>query len=249
MGMAVNARNDSSDKTIDAGSRDGYYSSGQRIVDSPKWVYDLDSANDENIKQLFVVAALTKESTAAAISMHERDGMGEWKQILSTPGFVGINGLCAGEDHVEGCGQTPMGIYKFNKAFGIADDPGCAIDYVKVDENTYWSGDDTEGMHYNELVDIKVYPDLNLEKSEHIIDYDYQYQYCLNINFNQDGEPGKGSAIFLHCFGPYKPYTGGCVALPENIMKQVMQKVDPDCIVVIGTIEELTGEFKRPGKY
>ncbi|MCR4892133.1 MAG: hypothetical protein K5989_08145, partial [Lachnospiraceae bacterium] len=106
------------------------------------------------------------------------------------------------------------------------------------------SGDDREGMHYNEMVNIKDYPDLNMENSEHIIDYDYQYRYCLNISFNEEGTPGRGSAIFLHCFGSYKPYTGGCVAVPENIMKLIMQKVDPDCVVVIDTVEDLTGEAK-----
>ena len=39
----------------------------------------------------------------------------------------------------------------------------------------YWSGDPREGFHYNELVNIKDLPDLDLESgdSEHIIDYIY----------------------------------------------------------------------------
>ena len=148
--------------------------------------------------------------------------------------------MCLDEEHKEGCGQTPVGTYGFNKAFGIADDPGCTIPYVKVDENTYWSGDQRDGMHYNEMVDITDYPDLDMENSEHIVDYDYQYQYCLNISFNEDGTPGRGSAIFLHCFGPEKPYTGGCVAVPENIMKIIMQTVKADCVVVIDTMDNLT---------
>ena len=90
------------------------------------------------------------------------------------------------------------------------------------------------------MVDIKDFPALARDDSEHIVDYEYQYQYCLNISFNEDGTPGRGSAIFLHCFGPLKPYTGGCVALPENIMKQVMQRVQPDCVVVIDTLERLS---------
>ncbi|XME04011.1 hypothetical protein QYZ88_007495 [Lachnospiraceae bacterium C1.1] len=109
------------------------------------------------------------------------------------------------------------------------------------DENTYWSGDQRDGMHYNEMVDIKDYPDLDKENSEHIVDYDYPYQYCLNISFNEDGTPGKGSAIFLHCFGPEKPYTGGCVAVPENIMKITMKTVKKDCVIIIDTMDNLTG--------
>ena len=220
---------------------DSLHASIQVETDSPEWVTNLPEAKDSNTKQLFVVAGMGKDKTTATISMHERDKDGNWKQILSTPGFVGLNGLCADEDHVEGCGQTPMGTYHFNKAFGIADDPGCSIPYVKVTDDTYWSGDND--THYNEMIDIKDYPDLDMENSEHIVDYEYQYQYCLNISFNEDGTAGRGSAIFLHCFGPLKPYTGGCVAVPENIMKLIMQKVDKDCVVVIDTFENMGGSF------
>ena len=233
---------DAENETVTAAQADdGLFASTHEVTDSPDWLKELPSAQDEAVSQLFIVAGMSTETTTATVSMHERDENGAWKQILSTPAFVGKNGLCADEDHKEGCGQTPMGVYKFNKAFGIADDPGCAIPYIKVDEDTYWSGDAREGMHYNEMVDIKDFPDLQMDDSEHIMDYDYQYRYCLNISFNEDGTPGRGSAIFLHCFGPVKPYTGGCVALPENIMKIVMQRVDPDCVVVIDTLENLTG--------
>ena len=112
---------------------------------------------------------------------------------------------------------------------------------TQVDDNTYWSGD--PDRHYNEMVDIRDVPDLVMDDSEHIVDYEYQYQYCLNISFNEDGTPGRGSAIFLHCFGPAKPYTGGCVAVPENIMRMIMQQVSPDCVVIIDTFENLGGSF------
>ena len=211
----------------------------QHVIDSPQWVVDLPAARDA--RQLFVVAGMGMELTTATISLHQRDENGNWKQLLSTPGFVGKNGLCPDEDHREGCGQTPIGVYRFNKAFGIAPDPGCAIPYIQVDEDTYWSGD--PGEHYNEMVDIKDYPNLLMDDSEHIMDYEYQYQYCLNISFNEKDTPGRGSAIFLHCMGPLKPYTGGCVAVPENIMKLILQQVQPDCVVVIDTLENMHGSF------
>ena len=208
-------------------------------TESPSWVADLPSAQDA--EQLFIVAAMGMDRTTAYISMHERDENGTWKQILSTPGFVGRNGLCPDADHAEGCGQTPVGVYHFNKAFGIAADPGCALPYVQVDENTWWSGD--PDRQYNRMVDIRDVPELALEDSEHIVDYEYQYQYCLNISFNEDGTPGRGSAIFLHCLGPAKPYTGGCVAVPENIMRLVMQRVSPGCVVIIDTFDNLGAAF------
>lgn len=226
-GMAVSAQ--------ETEAEDGLHASIQPVTASPEWVAELPAAQDA--EQLFVVAGLGMDKTTATVSMHQKDESGSWKQILSTPGYVGKNGLCLDEDHVEGCGQTPIGVYHFNKAFGIAPDPGCALEYVQVDDNTYWSGDPDRS--YNEMVDIRDCPDLVMDDSEHIVDYEYQYQYCLNISFNEDGTPGRGSAIFLHCLGPVKPYTGGCVAIPENIMKLVMQNVREDCVVVIDTLDKV----------
>ncbi len=219
----------------------GLHASIQREVDSPEWVANLPQAQDESVNQLFVVAGMGMDKTTATISMHARGEDGTWKQIMSTPGFVGRNGLCADGDHVEGCGQTPIGVYHFNKAFGIAADPGCALPYTQVDEDIYWSGD--PDYHYNEMMNIRDYPELAMDDSEHIVDYEYEYQYCLNISFNEDGTAGRGSAIFLHCFGQRKPYTGGCVAIPENLMKLVMQSVTEDCVVVIDTMEHLNASF------
>ena len=227
-------------KADDGNKSDSLFSSNHEKEPSPDWVNALAEAKDDSVTQLFIVAGMGMDKTTASVTMHEKNEAGEWEQVLSTPAYVGKNGLCLDKDHKEGCGQTPIGTYHFNKAFGIADDPGCAIPYVKVDEDIYWSGDARDGMHYNEMVNIKDYPDLDLTDSEHIIDYSYEYQYCLNISFNEDGTAGRGSAIFLHCFGSWKTYTGGCVALPENIMKIVMQTVKPDCTVVIDTMDHLT---------
>lgn len=226
---------------IDAQTNVSIHASIQHTVDSPEWVQKLQAAKDTNTKQLFVVAAMGMDKTTAYISMHEKDSSGNWKQILSTPGYVGKNGLCLDADHKEGSGQTPIGTYHFNKAFGIANDPGCSIPYTKVTDDTYWSGDFDN--QYNQMVDIKQVPNLKKDDSEHIMDYEYQYQYCLNISFNEEGTPGRGSAIFLHCIGPQKPYTGGCVAVPENIMKLIMQKVNKDCVVVIDTFDNMDGKF------
>ena len=71
----------------------------QHVTDSPEWVRNLPAAQEAN--QLFVVAGMGMDKTTAFISMHRKDENGEWKQILSTPGFVGRNGLCPDQDHAE----------------------------------------------------------------------------------------------------------------------------------------------------
>ncbi len=225
-------------------SQDGLYSSEQHTEDSPEWVKDLAAARDDNVTQLFVVGGMGMDKSTATVSMHERDAQGNWKQILSSPAFIGLRGLVPDAERIEGCQQTPIGTYTFNRAFGFAEDPGCALHYTRINTDLYWSGDPRE--HYNELVDICDCPDLDIEDSEHLADYPFHYQYCLNISFNAEETPGRGDAIFLHCFGPEKPYTMGCVAVPENIMKRIMQEVRPDCVVLIDTLENLGGSFPVP---
>lgn len=201
---------------------------------SPDWVQKLPQAQEA--EQLFVVAAT--DLNTAQVSLHQRDGAGTWRELLHTTGWIGKNGL--GKER-EGDGKTPVGTFRFNRAFGIAEDPGCAaFEYVQVNGNHYWSGDQREGMHYNELVDLRELPDLDTAVSEHIEDFWDQYQYCLNISWNEDGTPGKGSAIFLHCKGG-SPYTGGCVALEREQMEQVLRQVSPACVVVIDSLENLGG--------
>ena len=204
-----------------------------RDIRSADWVAALPAAQEAS--QMLIVACAGMDRTDAVISMHEKDG-GCWKQVLSSSGFVGKNGLCPDADHREGCAQTPVGIYHFNNAFGIAADPGCSLPYVRVNEHLWWSGD-PERL-YNRMVDIREVPDLVPDNSEHLADYVPEYQYCLNISFNEEGTPGRGSAIFLHCTGLF-PYTGGCVAVPEKIMKQILQAVRADCAVIINTRENL----------
>lgn len=211
------------------------YSEG-KYETSPAWVQRLPEAQEAN--QLFVVAGIGH--TTAWVSMHERDWNGNWKEVMTTPGIIGKNGLGKNK---EGDGMTPVGIFGFNAAFGIAPDPACAIPYRQADENIYWSGDVRPGMKYNEMVDIRSLPGLDKENSERIVDYNPQYIYCLNISYNAEGLPGAGSAIFLHSFGPQKPYTGGCVAIPLDKMEFVMKHVRPDCVVVINDLEKLGGSL------
>ena len=202
---------------------------------SPDWVSALPQAQDA--EQLFVVAGVGE--TTATVSLHEKDESGRWRQVLTTPGYIGRNGL---GKQAEGDGRTPVGTFTFNAAFGIAEDPGCAIAYHQVTGDDYWSGDQRKGYHYNEMVSIKELPDLNTADSEHLADFDPAYRYCLNLSYNEEGTPGLGSAIFVHCLRPDRPFTEGCVAIPAEQMRTLMQHVRPDCVAVIDSLETLSPE-------
>lgn len=199
---------------------------------SPGWAAEL--AGD--MPQVLIVSV--REGTSAEVSMHEKDAEGNWYVIVETPGVIGRNGL--GKTR-EGDALTPVGTFHFTCAFGIADDPGCAVPYHKVTDADYWSGDQREGYAYNQMVSIGEYPGLNTSVSEHLISCWPAYKYALNISWNEAGVPGAGSAIFLHCQPPGMTSTAGCIAIPEDAMLTVMQNVQEDCAVVIGeqyTFEE-----------
>lgn len=207
--------------------------------DSPKFVSRLPQAKKAD--QLFVVCGMGR--TTAYVSMHEKNADGRWKQVMTTPGFIGKEGL--GKTR-EGDNRTPAGTYRFNCAFGIKKDPGCsAFEYHQATDDDYWSGDQRTGYQYNRMVSIKEYPDLDRDASEHIVDYQEQYKYCLNVSWNENGEKGLGSAIFLHCLGPQKPYSGGCIAIPEEKMVTVLKNVKKDCVVVIGPVKKLAPDLAK----
>lgn len=216
----------------------GLYSTEQEVRPSPEWVTKLDAAKEKDAEQLIVVAGVDKNT--AYITMHEKEQDGTWQQIIATPGFIGLDGL--GEANINDA-YTPVGTFTVDKAFGLAEDPGCQMEYTQVDDNYYWSGDGREGMHFNELVSVKDLPDLNTENSERIADYDYAYQYCLNMGYNAECEYEKGFGFFMHCFRNNRPYTGGCVSVPENIMKFVMQHVKPGCRITIDSLENFGGDL------
>ena len=215
---------------------DGLYFTHQEVRESPEWVQKLDAVKDT--EQLIVVAGVGKST--AYITMHEKDKDGNWQQLIATPGFIGLQGL--GEANWKET-YTPVGTFTIDKAFGLADDPGCQMEYTKVDDDYYWSGDYRKGMPFNQLVSIKDYPDLDKEESERIADYDYAYQYVLNMGYNAENIPEKGCAFFFHSFRVNRPYTGGCVAVPEDIMKFIMQHVKPGCKITIDSLENFGGDL------
>ena len=205
-------------------------STDSMLEESPDFVSKLPEAEAAN--QIITVAAW--QGVTAWIALHEKNEDGVWQVRMTSPGFVGFNGI---GKTVEGDMKSPKGTFHLKGAFGLADDPGCGLPYTKCDEDYYWSGDTREGMHFNELVSLKDFPDLDTEKSEHISTYTRQYQYCLSIDYNSEGDPSKGYAIFFHCFGPKCPFTEGCISLPEAQMKCLLERVSPDCVVVINSMD------------
>lgn len=186
-----------------------------------------DSINTAKDAEQLVIVSGTKGSNAD-FYFYEKNSDGEWEEIISCPAYIGKKGW--GKTR-EGDLKTPCGVYHFTMAFGINDDPGCAIGYTKVDNSHYWDGD-SNSKRYNQFVSTREYNDFNKKDSEHIIDYNLAYKYCLNISYNEEGTPKKGSAIFLHCYTKNK-FTSGGVLIPEEKMIEVLKNVKSGCVVVM----------------
>lgn len=154
---------------------------------------------------------------------------GAWGQVFETSGVWGLNGCSA--DKVEGDKKTPTGVYRFNLAFGILDDPGAVLPYHKVTAEDYWV-DDPESRYYNRLVDASQV-EKDWDSAEHLVDVSPYYNYALSLTYNEEAVPGKGSAIFLHCTAEGYPGSSGCICIPEPEMKLLLQQADERTKIVI----------------
>ena len=191
---------------------------------SPERVAELAGARDAD--QLVLVTGTG--GAGARLTLHERDEDGTWRQVLSAPAWVGKKGF--GKTR-EGDMKTPVGAFRFTMAFGVRPDPGALMDYTQVDATHYWCGDSSSPL-YNQFVSTRDRDDFSKKESEHLVDYATAYAYAMNISYNEEGRPGLGSAIFLHCQTKNK-FTAGCVAIPEKSMIEVLRRVREGCAVVI----------------
>jgi L,D-peptidoglycan transpeptidase YkuD (ErfK/YbiS/YcfS/YnhG family) len=165
--------------------------------------------------------------SSAILTLHEKVN-GSWQQLHECAAYVGENGL---DKTVAGDRRTPTGVYNLTTPFGILDDPGANMPYTKVTEYHYWCGD-SSSKYYNQLVDERTADRKHTSADEHLIEYKGVYNYCMFIDYNAQGTAGKGSCIFLHCMGSKKS-TGGCVAIPQEDMKKVLQWAKPGVKIVI----------------
>lgn len=228
--------------------------------------------------QLIIVSC---DGGEAQISMYENSGdSSTWNQILSSPGYIGSDGV--GQASEDSC-HTPQGIYGFTMAFGNLPDPGSAIPYTQTDANSYWV-DDPDSLFYNRFVyvtkasntadntgestssvvvtkasatsaettvtpdvlvndpnylsgRILLSPSIRWNSAENLHDAGYAYNYALALDVNSNCTPGAGSAFFLHC-NINKP-TQGCITIPEDVMRDILINIKPDCHIIIDTAERL----------
>lgn len=172
-----------------------------------------------------IIIVNTKASDAR-VFFYEIDNQGRLHKILSTKGKIGKNGI---GKTMEGDKKTPEGVFKISFAFGNRKKPKTSLRYIRTDASYYWV-DDSDSLYYNKLVSVNEVA-ADWKSAEHIVDMGKTYNYVLPIGYNIDCIPKLGSAIFMHC-NPCRP-TSGCVAISEKSMKQILQRISSECIIVI----------------
>lgn len=182
------------------------------------------------MKKLILVIGSGMDSSRIQVGFWSCQDSGEWKEVFHVPGFCGYHGMAL--DKCEGDRRTPVGVHGFQCAFGILPDPGSQLPYKELDEGDYWV-DDGESSYYNQMVNIHETA-VSWNSAEHLIDWKPSYNYSLALDHNcKDRVPGKGSAIFLHGTNPPHTWTEGCIAIPEEQVKLLVQQVDADTKIVI----------------
>lgn len=200
------------------------------VEETESWVKDLEIAQSTS-----QIVAVVEQGGDATVSFHAKDENGEWAEIFSVEGRIGKNGIGKTK---EGDKKTPTGVYRFNMAFGILSDPGIsALPYLQVDESHHWV-DDSNSKYYNQFVSTRDV-EVDWTSSEHLYTVTYSYKYVLSLNYNEACVPGAGSAIFLHCPSNGFKKTSGCIAIPVENMKRLMQMLEKDCVIVIDSRDNI----------
>ena len=181
---------------------------------------EIDKINIPADSQALITLAGSSTLDTGELNVYTKGDDGAWKTVYAgVRAKYGMNGLYKEK---EGDSKTPVGVFKLNTPFGIADSvEGFPDNYIKVDSDMYWNGDSASDR-YNKLVNAKEYTAFDRSASEHLINYSGYYDYCIDTGYNYEGTPYRGSAIFLHCV-VNDEHTHGCIAIPKEYMTEIMK--------------------------
>ncbi|SDZ89078.1 L,D-peptidoglycan transpeptidase YkuD, ErfK/YbiS/YcfS/YnhG family [Oribacterium sp. KHPX15] len=160
------------------------------------------------------------------LTLWNKQSDGSWIKDMDVYCGYGRKGLKLFSERHEGDETTPIGSFPILHAFGFGSNPGTAMTWREITENSYWSG---EKDTYNTWVESAT-----PVGGEHLIKYEICYKYAMAIGFNINPTVYKrGSAIFLHCKNPAEWGSAGCVSVLEEDMLTLLQKCHDGCYIMI----------------
>lgn len=174
----------------------------------------------------------TDHITKAKVYCYQKAENGKWwnvageGKVLSDNAFIGAEGSYF--DVEAGSKKTPGGIMTAGEGFYTDYKPETTYPMFEITDNTYWVTD-PESKFYNQKVEGTEEKDWNT--ADHMADSKELYKYGLVINYNTESpDKTKGAGIFLHCGSEA---TSGSVAVPDSIMKTILQWIDKDSKVSV----------------
>ena len=182
--------------------------------------------NNDSVSHVILVEQAKDDHSSGTLMLMSKNERMDWIELIRCKACLGKNGL---DKKQEGDARTPSGDYGFLMAFGAKEDPGSLIPYTKLTDSMFLCGDKE---YYNQFIDVSKIPHVCSNASEQLIRYLPQYNYALFMDYNMEHIYGKGSAIFLHCFGNY-PYTMGCISISEENMVKILKTISSTARICI----------------
>ncbi|WP_255377764.1 MULTISPECIES: toxin Cry1Ac domain D-VI-related protein [unclassified Listeria] len=224
---APSAGNDVTKGSTTAPKQSGQSSSSNQSSNLPSRKVNVPIVTRMNLasrtSQIITVVA---SGTSAQVKFWEKSS-GTWKQIFSTYGQVGSQGVGSADEYHS---RTPRGAYSLGFAFGTSN-PGTSLPFRQITNRSYWISNVNDSQ-YN------TWQERNSSSSadEHLASYPTQYRYGVVINYNTSRTKGAGSGFFLHSSNGAP--TAGCVAIPTSKMVTVLQKLHSGAYIVNVTSEQ-----------
>ena len=152
------------------------------ISDNINNFYDISKLKSSlETDQIMLVVCESSSSYSAKFYYYIKNQNQKWDEIINSDAHIGKNGL--GKEREGDC-KTPRGKYKFTAYFGLVDNPGTKMPYIKLNESHWWNCDSSK-KEYNTLINIDEYGhDFDKNASEHMSEHDLAYVYGMNINYN-----------------------------------------------------------------
>ena len=171
-------------------------------------------------------------TSKAKLYCYEKAKNGYWWNVVgegetvTDEVYIGENG--SSYEATADSKKTPAGMWELGEGFYIGEKPVTSYPMFEITENTYWVTD-TQSQFFNQRVEGIEEKDWT--KAEHTIASEKSYQYGLVINYNMyEPDIEKPAGLFMHCGNTP---TEGCIAVPESVMKSILEWLDSDSNPVI----------------
>ena len=179
-------------------------------------------------KLILVEADNFSNTSKARLFCYEKNDKGYWWNVagdgeaVTEEVYIGENG--SAYDVSADSKKTPAGMWLLGEGFYTGEKPVTTYPMFEITEDTYWVTD-PDSKFFNQKVEGVEEKDWT--KADHMIASEKSYKYGLVIDYNiSEPDTEKPSAIFMHCGNTP---TEGCIAVPEDVMKSVLEWLDGDC--------------------